>query len=261
MNPCMVNWQYDHNTRSGENPSRRLTEPFSQVRTASVNELSDVERVAGYDASESAEPKPKRSAGLRKLLVLAVVVAAFGFVLTMYGDELSLVSLSQKQDTFHEYQQKHPVLVLVGAFLIYVVVTGLSLPAAAALTVLMGWLFGFWDAVILVSFASTAGATIAFLLSRYVFRDWIQNKFGRQLAGFNKSLQREGAFYLFTIRMIPAVPFFLVNVVMGLTRMRVWTFWWVSQVGMLAGTCVFVYAGAQLPSLQELAENGVVSVL
>ena len=91
--------------------------------------------------------------------------------------------------------------------------------------------------------------------------EWIQNRFAKPLAGFNKALEREGAFYLFTIRLIPAVPFFLVNVVMGLTRMRVWTFWWVSQVGMLAGTCVFVYVGAQLPSLQQLAENGVGSVL
>ena len=223
---------------------------------------SNLENVAVDDsAAARAQAEPKRSAKLQKLLVLAAVIAVIGFTYVVYGDELSLESLSEKEEFFRQYQQEHPVLVHAVALLVYVVVTGLSLPGAAALTLLMGWLFGFWDALILVSFASTAGATISFLLSRYLLHEWIQNRFAKQLAGFNKALEREGAFYLFTIRLIPAVPFFLINVVMGLTRMRVWTFWWVSQVGMLAGTGVFVYAGAQLPGLQQLAENGVGSVL
>ena len=227
-----------------------------------MNEFSELENAAGdVSANASAQPKPKRSAGRYKLLVLAAVVAAFGLVYTMYGDELSLTSLSQQEEFFRQHKQEHPVLVYGVAFLVYVVLTGLSFPGATALTLIMGWFFGFWRALILVSFASTAGATCAFLLSRYLLRDTMQNKFGDRLARFNEALEREGAFYLFTLRLIPAVPFFLINVVMGLTPMRVRTFWWVSQVGMLAGTCVYVYAGAQLPSLHRLADNGVGGVL
>ncbi len=226
-----------------------------------MNQVSNLEKTAADVSSDArAQREPKRFAGLRKLLVLAAVVAAFGFVFTRYGGELSLTTLSQKEDYFRQYQQEHPVLVYAAALLIYVAVTSLS-PGAAGLTLAYGWFFGFWRGVILVSFASTTGATVAFLLSRYLLRDAIQNKFGDRLAGFNKALEREGAFYLFTLRLIPAVPFFVINVLMGLTRMRAWTYWWVSQVGMLAGTCVFVYAGAQLPSLQELADKGVGGVL
>lgn len=227
-----------------------------------MNQVFNLEKTAA-DGAEDAGPlrESKRFAGFRKLLVLAAVVAAFGFVFTRYGGELSLTTLSQKEDYFRQYQQEHPVLVFVAALLIYVAVTSLSLPGAAGLTLAYGWFFGFGRGVILVSFASTAGATIAFLLSRYLLRDTIQNKFGDRLAGFNKALEREGAFYLFTLRLIPVMPFFVINLVMGLTRMRVGTFCWVSQVGMLAGTCVFVYAGDQLPSLQELADKGVGGVL
>jgi len=113
----------------------------------------------------------------------------------------------------------------------------------------------------LVSFASTAGATVAFLLSRYLFRDALQSRFGDRLAGFNAALESEGAFYLFTLRLIPAVPFFVINVVMGLTPLKTRTFWWVSQLGMLPGTVVYVSAGASVPSLQVLAERGVGGVL
>ncbi len=227
-----------------------------------MNQVSNLEKTAAdVSADAGAQREPKRFAKLRKLLVLAAVVAAFGFVFMRYGGELSLTTLSQKEDYFRQYQQEHPVLVYAAALLIYVAVTSLSLPGAAGLTLAYGWFFGFWRGVILVSFASTTGATISFLLSRYLLRDTIQNKFGDRLAGFNKALEREGAFYLFTLRLIPAVPFFVINVLMGLTRMRAWTYWWVSQVGMLAGTCVFVYAGAQLPSLQELADKGVGGVL
>ena len=150
----------------------------------------------------------------------------------------------------------HPILVYGVAFLIYVLVTGLSLPGAAVMTLVMGWYFGFARGVVLVSFASTTGATLAFLLSRYLFRDAIQTRFGERTRSFHDALEREGAFYLFSLRLIPAVPFFVINIVMGLTGLRVWTFWWVSQVGMLAGTMVYVYAGSRVPDLQSLAERG-----
>jgi uncharacterized membrane protein YdjX (TVP38/TMEM64 family) len=111
-----------------------------------------------------------------------------------------------------------------------------------------------------VSFASTAGATMAFLLSRFLFRDAIERRFGERLDKFNLALQREGPFFLFTLRLIPAVPFFVINAVMGLTPIRTWTFWWVSQLGMLAGTTVYVYAGSSVPSLQTLADAGINAV-
>ena len=149
------------------------------------------------------------------------------------------------------------MLVFGLAFLIYVAITGMSLPGAAALTLMYGWYFGFTQGMILVSFASTLGATIAFLLSRYLFRDAIMARFGDRLTNFNQSLEREGPFYLFTLRLIPAVPFFVVNAVMGLTPLKTRTFWWVSQIGMLAGTAVFVYAGSSVPNLTTLADKGV----
>ena len=135
------------------------------------------------------------------------------------------------------------------------------MPGATGLSLACGWFFGFWQGVLFVSFASTTGATLAFLLSRYLFRDAILNRFGDRLAGFNAALEREGAFYLFTLRLIPAVPFFVINVVMGLTPMRVRTYWWVSQVGMFPGTCVYVYAGSQVPSLKKLADDGIRGIL
>ena len=155
------------------------------------------------------------------------------------------------------YQAQHPVLVFAIAFLIYVTVTGLSLPGAVPLSLVYGWYFGFVKAFVLVSFASTLGATIAFLFSRYLFRDAIMSRFGDRLAKFNESLEKEGPFYLFTLRLIPAIPFFIVNAVMGLTPLKTSTFWWVSQIGMLPGTAVFVYASSSVPNLATLADKGV----
>ena len=118
-----------------------------------------------------------------------------------------------------------------------------------------GWFFGFVAGMVLVSFASTSGATLAFLMSRYLFRDAFEHRFGHRLKAFKEELARDGAFYLFTLRLIPAVPFFVINVVMGLTNMRVRTFWWVSQLGMLAGTCVYLYAGSSIPSIDQIVDR------
>ena len=192
------------------------------------------------------------------LAVLLVIAVVF---LTSFRDALSLDSLAASETQLRQFQQDHPVLVLGAAFLVYVAVTGLSLPGATAMTLVYAWLFGFPTTVVLVSFASTSGATVAFLLSRYVAGAAIQTAYGDRLARFNEALRREGAFYLFTLRLIPVVPFFVINVVMGLTQMRVRTFWWVSQLGMLPGTCVYVYAGASAPTLAELAEQGAAGLL
>ena len=199
--------------------------------------------------------------GWIKLLVLGgavgVVVAAF----VAFRGELTLDRLATHEAALREYQRENPVSVYLGAFLLYVLVTGVSLPGAVPLSLAYGWYFGFVRAVVLVSFASTAGATLAFLFSRYLLRDAIQGRFGPRLEAFNRALDREGAFYLFTLRLIPIVPFFVINVVMGLTKIPTRTFWWVSQVGMLAGTMVYVYAGASIPTLAELADASPASIL
>ncbi|MEW4489247.1 TVP38/TMEM64 family protein [Thalassoglobus sp. JC818] len=195
-----------------------------------------------------------------KVVVAIAVVCFIVFLSVQFGQYLSLDELAKQESRLKEFQQQRPLVFVGLAFFAYVVVTGLSLPGAAALTMVYGWYFGLLPGVLLVSFASTTGATLAFTLSRYLFRDSIEQRFGNRLESFRENLDREGAFYLFTLRLIPLVPFFVINVVMGLTQMKVWTFWWVSQIGMLAGTFLYVFAGASVPSLQNLAENGINSV-
>jgi uncharacterized membrane protein YdjX (TVP38/TMEM64 family) len=192
-----------------------------------------------------------------------VLVLAAASAVTLYvwlGEALSLEYLADRETQLKSFQSRHPLLVYGIGFLVYVAVTGLSLPGAAALTLLYGWYFGVIAGIVLVSFASTTGATLAFLLSRFLFRDVVQHRFGQRLRAFNEALKSEGAFYLFTLRLIPAVPFFVINAVSGLTPIRVWTFWWVSQLGMLAGTAVYVYAGASVPSLATLVDSGINAV-
>lgn len=185
------------------------------------------------------------------LFCLAVVIAY-----TLFGDALTIERLAQRESELRQLQRSHPVLVAGAAFLTYVIATGLSLPGAAALTLVYGWYFGLFRGIVLVSFASTAGATLAFLLSRYLFRNAVQQRLGARLKHFNEALEQEGPFFLFTLRLIPAVPFFVINAVMGLTPIRTRTFWWVSQLGMLAGTIVYVYAGSRVPNLRTLADDG-----
>ena len=225
-------------------------------------QLLIVSNFAGQKMSESNPEKAVQSGGFpwTKLILFIVVAAAAIVGYTQFGDALSLDSLAKQESQLREFQQQHPVLVYAIAFVIYVAVTGLSLPGAAVLTLLYGWYFKLGAGLILVSFASTMGATLAFLLSRFLFRDFIQDRFGDRLENFNQSLEREGPFFLFTLRLVPAVPFFVINAVMGLTPIKTTTFWWVSQLGMLAGTVVFVYAGSSVPSLQTLAEERINAV-
>lgn len=213
--------------------------------------------------AESSNPRPlnDRNGSWKKVVLLLTVGAITAVAWTQYRDALTLDNLAAQEAVLRGYQQSQPVLVYGAAFVLYVVVTGLSLPGATILTIAFGWYFGFWRGVLLVSFSSTAGATLAFLLSRYILRDAVQSRFGERLAGFNAALEREGAFYLFTLRLIPAVPFFVINVVMGLTPLRTWTYWWVSQIGMLAGTAVYVYAGSSVPDLATLAAQGAGGIL
>ncbi|MEO0530915.1 MAG: TVP38/TMEM64 family protein [Planctomycetota bacterium] len=198
----------------------------------------------------------KSGVPVTKIAVLAVLATVIGGAYWKFGNAETLQWLAAQESALRGFQAENPVLVYGVAFLAYVAVTGLSLPGAALMTLLMGWYFGWGASTVLVSFAATAGATVAFLLSRYLFRDTIQQRFGDKLTAFNEALEREGAFYLFTLRLIPAVPFFVINVVMGLTKLPVTTYWWVSQVGMLAGTAVYCYAGSRIPDLQTLTQEG-----
>jgi uncharacterized membrane protein YdjX (TVP38/TMEM64 family) len=195
-----------------------------------------------------------------RLVGLVALIALAAWLYWQFGEYLEVEYLAGREAELKRFQSDHPFLVFGAAFLIYVTVTGLSLPGATLLTLVTSWYFGFWPGFVLVSFASTAGATFAFALCRYFFRDFIQERFDRRLHIFNASLEREGAFYLFTLRLIPVVPFFVINAVMGLTKMRARTFWWVSQLGMLPGTAVYVYAGSRVPDLQTLAEKGIAAV-
>ncbi len=177
------------------------------------------------------------------LVLVALVVAFFALDLKQY---FALDYFQARRAAIDAYFAAHPVATAATFFGVYVAVTGLSLPGAGIMTLVAGAIFGLPLGVAIVSFASSIGATIAFLASRYVLRDWVQGKFGDKLKPINEGVEREGAFYLFAMRLVPAFPFFVINLVMGLTPIRTWTFYWVSQVGMFAGTIVFVYAGTQL---------------
>lgn len=201
-----------------------------------------------------------RSSPLGKIVLLAVLALIVVVVLTQFRQYLTLESLAARESQLRDFQARNPNLVYGVAFLAYVAVTGLSLPGATGMTLVYGWYFQFLPALVLVSFASTTGATAAFLVSRYLLRDAVQNKFGDRLKSFNHHLETEGAFYLFTLRLIPVVPFFVINLVMGLTPMKTRTYWWVSQLGMLPGTVVYVYAGSRVPNLIVLAEQGAAAV-
>jgi uncharacterized membrane protein YdjX (TVP38/TMEM64 family) len=184
------------------------------------------------------------------LILFGAIAAYFFFDLGQY---LSLENFKARQAEILAAKNANPELYIAGFFLIYVAVTGLSIPGAAIMTLIAGALFGLVLGTIIVSFASTIGATLAFLGSRYVLRDWVQSKFGERLKAIDDGLAKDGAFYLFTLRLIPVFPFFVINLAMGLTRIKTATFFWVSQVGMLAGTIVYVNAGTQISRIESTA--------
>jgi len=176
-------------------------------------------------------------------VITALVAAFFALDLQHY---FTLEYFRAQQATIDAYYRARPLETAVIYFAAYVIVTGLSLPGAAVMTLAGGAIFGLLLGTVVVSFASTIGATLAFLASRFLLRDWVQRKFGDKLKPINDGVAREGAFYLFALRLVPAFPFVAINLVMGLTPIRTWTFLWVSQIGMLAGTVAYVYAGTQL---------------
>lgn len=191
-----------------------------------------------------------------RLAVMIVLVGAVALAFVVFRDRLTLAALAGHEARLREMIEQFPVSSLVVAFLIYVAAAAIALPGAGLLSIAYGWFFGFWRGLVLVSLASTTGATLCFLLSRFFLRSVLQAWWGDRLAAFHRSLEEEGAFYLFTLRTITVVPFFMINLVMGLTPLRAWTFYWVSLVGMLPGTVVHVAAGTAMPSLSTLIEQG-----
>ncbi|MEE9356628.1 MAG: TVP38/TMEM64 family protein, partial [Methylococcaceae bacterium] len=177
------------------------------------------------------------------LFIVSLIAAFFIFDLQQF---FSLEMLKSKQADIEAYRSNHPGLSIAIYALIYIAVTGLSLPGAAILTLAGGAIFGLLWGTVIVSFASSIGATLAFLAARFLFRDSVKNRFGDRLQAIDEGIARDGAFYLFTLRLVPIFPFFIINLVMGLTKMKTLVFYWVSQIGMFAGTIVYVNAGTQL---------------
>jgi len=195
---------------------------------------------------------------LKKLAVLALIAAAIAawFYLDL-GSYLQFDTLKQRVGELRAWYADNPALAGLLYFVMYVAVTALSVPGAAVMTLAGGALFGFWYALLLVSFASSIGATLAFLVSRLLLRDWVQGKFGRQLRAFNAGFAKDGAFYLFSLRLVPIFPFFVINLLMGLLPIRTWRYYWVSQLGMFPATAAYVNAGTRLGELDSAA--GIIS--
>lgn len=191
---------------------------------------------------------------INKIAIVALITGlVIGLKVSNIGDYLTLSYIKESQHRFQELYKEQSLVVIAAYAGIYILVTSLSLPGAAVMTLAGGALFGLVTGTVVVSFASTIGATLACFVSRFILRDWVQGRFGDRLKTVNYGIEREGAFYLFTLRLIPVVPFWLINLLMGLTKMPLKTFYWVSQAGMLAATIVFVNAGRELGKIESLS--------
>jgi len=190
-----------------------------------------------------------------KRLGTAIFIALLlvGFFYFDLGRYLTLGYLKESQQRFLALYGRHAFEVIVVYMAVYIGTTALSLPGAAVLTLAGGAMFGLGVGTVVVSFASTIGATFACFVSRFLLRDWVQEKFGDRLKTINAGIEKEGLFYLFSLRLVPVFPFFVINLVMGLTRMELFSFYWVSQLGMLPGTLVYVNAGKELAKIDSPA--------
>jgi pyruvate/2-oxoglutarate dehydrogenase complex dihydrolipoamide dehydrogenase (E3) component/uncharacterized membrane protein YdjX (TVP38/TMEM64 family) len=193
--------------------------------------------------------------GISRWIALVVVVSLIGaFFQYDLGNYLTLDNIKSEQEALRGLVDTNPAEFIAGYFFIYVAVTALSIPGAAVMTLVAGALFGLWWGLLIVSFASTIGATLAMVIARWLFKQEVENRFKNQISTINKGIEKDGAFYLFTLRLVPAFPFFAINLAMALTSMNVITFFLVSQVGMLAGTFVFVNAGTELAQVKNLSD-------
>jgi uncharacterized membrane protein YdjX (TVP38/TMEM64 family) len=191
---------------------------------------------------------------------LLLAVAITGIVIVLWinlGHYITLSYMKGSLDGFKALYAEHRFSVIFIYFAVYVIAASLSLPGAVVLTIAGGALFGFLTGTLIVSFASTIGATLACFVARFFLRDWVQGKFGDRIVKINEGIEKEGAFYLFTLRLIPVFPFWIINLVMGLTKMPLRRFYWVSQLGMLAGTMVYINAGKELARIDSL--KGIIS--
>lgn len=193
----------------------------------------------------------------KKLILGLILLATIIFLGVNFGQYLTLENAKAQQQALNSFIDQNFVFAAATYFFAYIAITAFSIPGAAVVTLLGAALFGFWTSLLLVSFASTIGATIAFLSSRYLLREWVQSKFGNKLNAINQGVEKDGAFYLFSLRLIPVFPFFLINLLMGLTPMSVTRFYLTSQIGMLPGTAVYLNAGTQLATIDSL--SGIVS--
>lgn len=184
-------------------------------------------------------------------IIMALVAAFFGLG---YDEYLTLEQLKSSQTQFQRLLSEYPLFLPAAFLVIYILVTALSLPGATIMTLAAGALFGLWQGLLLVSFASSIGATLAFLVARFLLRDTVKRRFEKRLKAIDRGVERDGPFYLFTLRLVPIFPFFIINLAMGLTKLKTWTFYWVSQVGMLPGTLVFVNAGTQLANIERVGD-------
>lgn len=185
------------------------------------------------------------------VLIIAAIAASIFFDVTQY---LTLEQLKQQQNQLASWRDDHMLVLFAAYFGVYVLATALSIPGAIILTLGAGAVFGLGLGLLLASFASTLGATLAFLSARYLFRDSLEQRFSKRLESMNQGIERDGAWYLATLRLVPLFPFWMINLLMGVTRIRLWTYYWVSQVGMLAGTAVYVNAGTQLAQVQRVGD-------
>lgn len=193
----------------------------------------------------------------KKLIFGIILVATIIFLAMNFSHLLTLENAKAQQQVLTSYIQDNFVTAAISYFFVYVAITAFSIPGAAVVTLLGAALFGFWNSLLLVSFASSIGATLAFLSSRFLLRNWVQSKFGSKLQTINRGVEKDGSFYLFSLRLIPVFPFFLINLLMGLTPIKASRFYLVSQIGMLPGTAVYLNAGTQLATIDSL--SGIVS--
>jgi uncharacterized membrane protein YdjX (TVP38/TMEM64 family) len=190
---------------------------------------------------------------IKKIAIVGVILLLIAlFKILGFDQYLTLAFLKEQQAHFAQLYAENKVMVIGGYMLVYIIVTALSLPGAAVMSLAGGGLFGLVTGTIVISFASTIGATCACAVARYLLRDWVQRKFGDKLVKINAGMEKEGGFYLFSLRLVPIFPFFVINLLMGLTPIRLSTFYWVSQLGMLPATMVFVNAGKELAKLDSL---------
>lgn len=191
----------------------------------------------------------------RKRVIIAafIIVSILLFVIFDLHSYLTLTYIKGSADKFYAFYSGNRIITITAYFMFYIIITALSLPGAAVMTLAGGAIFGFFITLVTVSFASAIGATIACFVSRYILREWVEESFGDKLDMINEGMAKEGIFYLLMLRLIPVFPFFLINLLMGLTRIRLWTFYWVSQAGMLLGTAVYANAGKELGKIDSMS--------